>query len=166
MGAGPLGTGSQHHCGPCKENTDEGCFLSQVGRVPGAWGVGAALLLHDVPSSPPAHTVGWAQGSLGGASCTTLAGRQRRCPLALVWECSLGEEGFVRGLKQNVRLPTSPVCGLWGPGSACGPDGTAGDLMSSGLPPRKLCPLGTLSSPRGTPASGVRSVRSSGRPTG
>lgn len=32
--------------------------------------------------------------------------------------------------------------------------------------PRKLCPLGTLSSPRGTPASGVRSVRSSGRPTG
>ena len=128
--------------------------------------MGAALLLHDVPSSPPAHTMGWAQGSLGGASCTTLAGRQRRCPLALVWECSLGEEGFVRGLKQNVRLPTSPVCGLWGPGSACGPDGTAGDLMSSGLPPRKLCPLGTLSSPRGTPASGVRSVRSSGRPTG
>ena len=29
-------------------------------------GVGAALLLHDIPSSPPAHTVGWAQGSLGG----------------------------------------------------------------------------------------------------
>ena len=32
--------------------------------------------------------------------------------------------------------------------------------------PRRPCPLGTLSSPPGTPASGVRSARSSGHPAG
>lgn len=104
MGAGPLGTESRHHSGPCKENADGGRFLSQVGRVPGAWGVGASLPLRDVPCSPPAHTAGWAQWSLGGGFLH-LPGQLFPAGLGLwPWGCPRSRVWGISGCKPHGRL--------------------------------------------------------------
>lgn len=65
-GQDPWGQGHSITVAHVRKTQMGGDFCHKWGGSQEHGGVGASLLLRDVLPSPPAHTVGWAQGSLGG----------------------------------------------------------------------------------------------------